>query len=247
MREAGFSAESEQEREKMKWDRVLRESSSEGDLKRMREALRMGADPNAHAGLMNKPLILAAERGRLEAVRLLLEAGADVDQVNNEEQKGFGMTPLMMAASEGHLDVMEELVAAGASLEVRTDAGGVTALMWAADIGEVQSVDWLIQKGAEARAYSSVLKKTALDMAIDSNRVECAKRLAQEIDWEAQDEDGGSCGERQQRRMAGGQANEAARAVEGWRIAQKEKELLAKESLGSPDRKSRKASTKTRV
>ena len=52
----------------------------------------------------------AARTGSLDAVKLLLEVGADVNATDAYQQQ----TALMWAAAEGHADVVKALLAAGA-------------------------------------------------------------------------------------------------------------------------------------
>lgn len=85
------------------------------------------------------PLILAAENGCLEPVRLLLAAGADVNA-----RTGSGLTALIGAAYVGALDVVELLCAHGADVDLATHAG-VTALHAAAQYGHVRVVEYLLE------------------------------------------------------------------------------------------------------
>ena len=66
------------------------------------------------------PLHVAAARGDIEAVRLLLAGGADPNAVGER-----GYTPLHQALEQKHLQVARMLVAAGASLDA-TNHDGVT-------------------------------------------------------------------------------------------------------------------------
>lgn len=65
------------------------------------------------------PLRLAAERGHLEAVRVLLKYGASVTARDGLDQA----TPLHAAAEAGHTEVAIELVHHGAELEARAVSG----------------------------------------------------------------------------------------------------------------------------
>lgn len=68
------------------------------------------------------PLMFAARSGDIETVRLLLEAGADIDQATAE----YG-NPLVIASASGHEDLALFLLQSGADLD-STDENGVTAL-----------------------------------------------------------------------------------------------------------------------
>ncbi|EOD05501.1 hypothetical protein EMIHUDRAFT_351152 [Emiliania huxleyi CCMP1516] len=56
------------------------------------------------------PLFMACQQGRLEIARLLLEAGAAIDQADEQ-----GATPLFAACEDGHLEVAKLLSSYGAS------------------------------------------------------------------------------------------------------------------------------------
>ena len=57
-------------------------------------------------------LMLAARAGSVDAVRVLLEHGADVNASESER----GTTALMQAADQGHADVLKQLIDAGAKV-----------------------------------------------------------------------------------------------------------------------------------
>jgi hypothetical protein len=71
--------------------------------------LTAGADINALAPNGSTALMLAAKRGHLETVRLLVGAKAELNQIDSEEG-----TALDMATKAKHVDVADFLRKAGA-------------------------------------------------------------------------------------------------------------------------------------
>ena len=114
-------------------DQALCDAASIGDLRRLRELLALGVDPDSADEDGTTALMNAAFAAQAEAVRILLEAGADIDAVD-----ASGMTALMnaiIAAGEMDLDgavpvfreVIEQLLGAGADSDLEDD-DGCTAL-----------------------------------------------------------------------------------------------------------------------
>ena len=91
----------------------------------------------------------AAMFGRADMVKLLLEAGADV-----EARDEFGDTALHEAAKRGHAAVVKLLLEAGADMEAR-DESGDTALH------EAVSDSWVritIKRGGSVESHAAVVK-----------------------------------------------------------------------------------------
>jgi hypothetical protein len=100
-------------------------------------------------------LMLAALKGHGEVVKILADAGAEVDHK--------GWTPLAYAAFEGHADIVRYLLGKGA----RADAvapNGATPLMLAAKNGHVEAVKVLLAAGADPN-FKSAQGATALSWA----------------------------------------------------------------------------------
>jgi cell wall assembly regulator SMI1/ankyrin repeat protein len=100
------------------------------------------------------PLNNAAEGGHPEVVRILLDAGAEI----NRPEPRFGKTPLLGAAWAGHAEVVKMLIAAGADVHAR-DEKRFTALMEA--VGDrkksnLEMVRALIAAGADVNAAGKV-------------------------------------------------------------------------------------------
>lgn len=82
-------------------------------------------------------------QGNNEAVRQLIEAGADLDQ-----KDAYGSTPLIIAATFGKPEAADLLIAAGADLEI-TNNEGSTPLHIAALFGREEIVGMLLDGGAD--------------------------------------------------------------------------------------------------
>lgn len=103
---------------------------------------------------MDTPLMLAAPYPNI--VKLLIDAGADVNAKNN-----FGKTPLMYAIQERNTQSVALLLDAGANANAETledisctalKAGKRTPLMYAAWHGTPEIVQMLLEKGADIAA-----------------------------------------------------------------------------------------------
>ena len=74
-----------------------------------------GAQADARDHFKNTPLMVAAQLGHLEMVRLLLRHGADP----NAYSKTLHWTPLHYAAHSGHVEILELLLRAGGQTHAR--------------------------------------------------------------------------------------------------------------------------------
>ena len=80
------------------------------------EALvKAGADARFTGPEGETALMIASRTGRVEAVRVLLAHGADV----NAKERWYGQTALMWAAAENHAAVVQALIDAGATIDAR--------------------------------------------------------------------------------------------------------------------------------
>lgn len=152
-------------------------AAKEGDCSRLRRLLHLPAQPDYSGSENNTPLIAAAMSGHSEAVKLLLEAGADKDKsidvhgsfkgafpllvatelevvqllceagADKEKTGPMGYTALLMAAQNGSLEIAQYLCAAKADIE-RTRDGGRTPLSMAAGKGHLELVRFLCKAGA---------------------------------------------------------------------------------------------------
>ncbi len=119
---------------------VFRRSGSGQD--QLPQPAKMGGGALKRHRQLNKRLLRAVEKGRVEFVVKLVKAGADVDARDHLEA-----TPLMLAAYRGETEMAKALIANGAHVNAR-DIFGQTALMRAAFWGYGELVELLIANGA---------------------------------------------------------------------------------------------------
>jgi hypothetical protein len=117
-----------------------------GDAAKIEELVAQGIDVDAHPNYDDTALCAAAGRGRLEIVKLLVEAGADVNKRGYRE-----IPPLTRAAlaRENPLDVAAYLLERGADANARSHEMHATALMLAALEGRAQVMELLAARGAD--------------------------------------------------------------------------------------------------
>ncbi|XP_072932133.1 protein fem-1 homolog A-like [Epargyreus clarus] len=116
------------------------------------------------------PLWVAAVAGRARALRVLLEAGAQVDAPSDT-----GSTPLRSACFVSHVEVAELLLRGGADVN-RANHNGGTCLINAVQSPRLCAL--LLRAGAAVDARDAQLK-TALHYAVQEHRLETARLLLQ--------------------------------------------------------------------
>jgi ankyrin repeat protein len=102
---------------------------------------RYKVDPNQYVHYT--PLFLATQNGHYGVCKLLVDAGANVDIVDDEHK----CTPLHLAASNNHLAIMKLLLENGATVDC-TDKRGFTPLLMAATEDYFEAVRLLVKHGA---------------------------------------------------------------------------------------------------
>jgi len=128
------------------------DAAAVGDVDRLAELLE--GDPNlvgTWSGDGFAPLHLAAFFGRGDAVRLLLDGGADVGAVARNDME---VQALHSAVAGGHRDIVAALLVGGGDPNARQQ-GGFTPLMAAEQNDDPELVRLLIDHGAEESATAT--------------------------------------------------------------------------------------------
>ena len=125
------------------------------------------AHPNVANRFGDTPLMLAALKGDLEAVRVLQAGGAAVNRQ--------GWTPLIYAATGGHDSIVEFLLLHGADIDAQSP-NGTTALMMAIHEHHPDTARLLIDRGADVDRRNQD-GATALEWARLGNENDLVKEL----------------------------------------------------------------------
>lgn len=108
-----------------------------------RDLMRGRESPRSEGGFT--PLLYSVLSGSGETVRVLLDAGADVNETAPD-----GLTPLVLALIKKHQPLAIDLLGRGA--DANAAATGFTALHVAAATGQVDAAKALLARGADANA-----------------------------------------------------------------------------------------------
>ena len=126
-----------------KLDKQMKSAARNNDTVGLQELLKGPRSPNARDAEGKSLLYHAADQGHVEPMRLLLEAGAEIDAQTAREK----MAPLHKAADCGHLEAVRLLVQSGAQKDV-LDAIGRSPLGLAVSSGHVDIARFLVEEGA---------------------------------------------------------------------------------------------------
>ncbi len=151
-------------------DKALHVASANGDTEALQILINHHADVNSQANGTGA-LIKAVLAGRKEAAELLLQAGANANEVTSG-----GDTPLIYTIKAGNTAMAELLLAHGA--DANANHHDKTPLGIAAEAGQVACVELLLKAGADATQVPAH-KRTPLHMAAGNNEAACIPLLIQ--------------------------------------------------------------------
>ena len=129
-----------------------------------------GADP--HFRSYDSCLHIAAQYGRVEASRILLQRKVDQNSLTSHY---YDRTPLHAASKEGHLDVVRLLLKHGVDVNVQ-DNNRSTTLHLALDNGHVGIAKLLLERGVNVNAQNN-RRSTALHLASKNGGISVTQLL----------------------------------------------------------------------
>mmetsp|Transcript_617 Transcript_617/g.1376 ORF Transcript_617/g.1376 Transcript_617/m.1376 type:complete len:259 (-) Transcript_617:111-887(-) len=115
-------------------------------------------------------MMLAADQGDFEMVKVLVEHGADVNVTTRK-----GTTAALIAVWSQDSISLQLLADSGANLSIRDSQFGFTLPMWAVENDDMATLTVLLEAGVDVN--EKVLGKTARDMAMQKGNKEACSLL----------------------------------------------------------------------
>ena len=129
----------------------LTQAVRNNDIAKVEELIKQGFDVNKKDDQGFTPLIISAGLGNAKIVKLLIDAGADVNLCESQ----MGASPLHKAAQSGSVEIAEMLIAKGAVIDFQNSSLGHTPLMDAIWHEKEDLVKDLLKKGAKTDIVAS--------------------------------------------------------------------------------------------
>lgn len=147
---AGWAGDISLFQDSQKKDKALYNAVVAGKRDKAKELIQAGIGLEYRLGTKGEtPLHAMANLGRIDLIKLALDAGADKNAQNHK-----GWTPLMEAVAGGSLGAVLYLLEAGADPNLK-DEWGQTTLMLASGLLQDEMADALIKAGADVNAIDN--------------------------------------------------------------------------------------------
>lgn len=151
---------------------LLQFAAGDGDVALTRLLLSRGARTEYRDHNKDRALLWAARDGRIDTVKLLLDAGSPIQS----DDDPFQITPLMKAVTSGYLATACLLIASGADVN-RLEHTNSSALEYAAQSSDPRLVEMLLKAGANPNNVSEHVFETPLLVAASYGRTENIRAL----------------------------------------------------------------------
>lgn len=151
------------------------EALKSNNIQAIRLAISNGADVNKASKPSKEdiiPLCFACKNENRELVQILVEAGADINIVDDEQ---LGMTPLIMACQRGNAEIVRLLLDSGANINLSCEFG-FTPLTNACVYEQIEIVRLLVERGADVN-LPSLEGENPLSVAIESDNLQIVQIL----------------------------------------------------------------------
>jgi ankyrin repeat protein len=143
-----------------------------GDVNRLLTESPQRVTSRSHDGWT--PLHLAAFFGHLELVKILLDAGAPMLSISNNNEANL---PISAAGAGGRSAIVRLLVERGCPPDARASEQGYTALHLAAHHGDVELIEFLLRSGADRNLKTGAVE-TPRDIALKQGHTAAAESLS---------------------------------------------------------------------
>jgi len=152
-----------------------------GDLDQIARHIHWGTDINAPSIDGKTPLHVAAQKGKIVIVRMLLDSGAAIDATDQD-----GHTPLYWAVMAGRTQVAELLVKRGA----RFDPTALLRAVVERNVADRDVIAFLVKQGADINSKDAAGDTPLLAATQRGERVLAKLLIAQGADVNARDAQG---------------------------------------------------------
>ena len=151
----------------------LQLAATNGSAAVIARLLDAGANPNTALPDGETVLMTASRAGAVDAVRALLDRGADV----RRKHPAKGQTALMWAAAENNAGVVKLLVERGADVKERSKSGSFSPYLFAVRGGHVDAATALARRRRQRRTRRCPTARRALVLAVINAHYELASVL----------------------------------------------------------------------
>jgi ankyrin repeat protein len=145
------------------------------NIQAIRLAIANGSNVNKASKLSQPdiiPLCFACKNQNIELIQILLDSGADINIVDDEQ---LGTTPLIIACQQGNTDIVRLLLDSGANINLDCELG-FTPLTNACAYEQIEIVRLLVERGADVN-LPCLEGENPLSVSIECENIEIIKIL----------------------------------------------------------------------